>query len=166
MSRTSGATILFAILALATPAMADKADVPAMPKPRPVQQPPVTVTCDVFEVWATHGKGTVDPTINKQLAKRLGASLKQNDFKLESNKSTALTAKKPEAIKLSKGSATITLIETVNKTQARLSVDFNAAKGNSKQTVSVSAGDYVVVSVNQSGAANAEAHVLAVGSCK
>lgn len=161
--------ILLALLAglslRSLPAMADKADLPVAPKPRPVQQP-VTVTCDVFEVWATHGKGTVDPAINKQLAKRLGASLKQNDFKLQSNKSTALTAKKAEAIKLSKGSATITLIETVNKTQARLSVDFNAAKGNSKQTVSVSAGDYVVISVNQSGDATAEAHVLAVGSCK
>ena len=92
MSRTSRATILLgALLALATPAMADKADLPVTPKPRPVQQPPVTETCDVFEVWATHGKGTVDPAINKQLGKRLGASLKQNDFKLESNKSTTLT---------------------------------------------------------------------------
>jgi hypothetical protein len=143
----------------ATPALADK--------PRPVQQPTaVAVTCEVFEVWATHGKGDVDASINKQLAKRLGASLKQNDFKLTSNKQVALTAKKAESIKLSKGSASITLVETVNKSQLRLNVDFNAAKGNSKQVVTVAAGDYVIVSVNQSGDAKADAHVLAVGSCK
>jgi len=153
--------VLLTLLATTTPALADTPD-----KPRPVDQPAVVVTCDVFEIWATHGKGEVDPAINKQLAKRLGASLKQNDFKLQSNTQAALTAKKRESIKLAKGSATITLIETVNKSQVRLAVDFNAAKGNSKQTTLVAAGDYVIVSVNQSGAATAESHVLAVGSCK
>jgi hypothetical protein len=155
----------FALL-VASQAYADKADAPATPKPRPVQQPGPSVTCEVVEVWASHGKGDVDPAINKTLAKRLGASLKQNDFKQQSSKQATLTAKKPEAIKLAKGSATITLIETVNKTQARMSVDFTAAKGKSQQTVSVSAGDYVIVSVNQSGDPKADAHVLAVGGCK
>lgn len=157
--------VILALVMATSPALADKADLPVAPKPRPVQQT-VAVTCDVAEVWATHGKGSADPAINATLAKRLGASLKQNDFKLQSNKSVSLTAKKAESVKLSKGSATITLVETINKTQARLSVDFNAAKGNSKQTVTVAAGDYVVVSVNQSKDANAEAHVLAVGNCK
>lgn len=151
------------LVLLAAPAWADSPD--RAPAPLPVQQP-VSVTCDVVEVWASHGKGTVDPAINKVLAKRLEASLKQNDLKLQSSKQAVLTAKKSETIKLSKGSATITLVETVNKSQLRLNVDFNAAKGNSKQNVLVAAGDYVIVSVNQSADAKAEAHVLAVGSCK
>ncbi len=160
------ATVLLALLAAASPAMAD--DVPAMPfKPRLVQQQPaVAVTCEVFEVWASHGKGNVDGAINKQLAKRLETSLKQNDFKLQSSNQAALAPKKAQSIKLAKGSATITLIETVNKTQARMQVDFNAVKGNSKQTVLVAAGDYVIIGVNQSGDAKADAHVLAVGGCK
>lgn len=132
----------------------------------PAQQPAVEVTCDVLEVWATHGKAGADPAIGATLAKRLGATLKQNEFKLKSSNKAALTAKKPHAVKLAKGTATITLVETVNKSQVRMTVDFNAAKGNQKQTVLVAAGDYVIVSVNQSSAANAEAHVLAVGSCK
>ncbi len=169
MSRSgklSGALAGLAILAASSIAIADKPDVFEKPKRVPAQQPAVAVTCEVFEVWASHGKGVVDPAINKMLAKRLGNSLKQTDFKLTSNTKAALTAKKAEAIKLAKGSATLTLIETVNKSQARLTVDFNAAKGNSKQTVLVSAGDYVIVTVNQSGEPTAEAHVLAVGSCK
>ena len=165
-ARRSAAALLVALLAAASPAMADKADVPALPKPRPVQQPTVAVTCEVFEVWASHGKGNVDGAINKQLAKRLETSLKQNDFKLQSSNQAALAPKKAQSIKLAKGSATITLIETVNKTQARMQVDFNAVKGNSKQTVLVAAGDYVIIGVNQSGDAKADAHVLAVGGCK
>ncbi len=157
---------LLALLA-ASPAFADKTDTQLPPKPRPVQQPTApAVTCEVFEVWATHGKGVVDAAINKQLAKRLGASLKQNDFKQLSTTSASLTPKTAQSIKLSKGNASITLVETVNKSQLRLDVNFNAAKGNSKQVVTVAAGDYVIVSVNQSGDAKTEAHVLAVGSCK
>ncbi len=137
------------------------------PRPTPVQQPAVAVTCDVFEVWATHGKGTVDPAIPKKLADRLTNTLKQNDMKLLSNKSVTLTPKKTEALRLSKGSATITLVETVNKTQARITVAFTAAKGTATDTRLVAAGDWVVTSVNQSkDAATSEAHVLAVGSCK
>lgn len=157
---------LLAILAASPLAFADKPEVPEKPRRLPAQQPAVAVTCDVFEVWATHGKGSADPAISASLAKRLGATLKQNDFKLQSSNKAALAAKKAESIKLSKGTATVTLVETVNKSQVRLTVDFNAAKGNSKQTTLVAAGDYVIVSVNQSSAANAEAHVLAVGSCK
>jgi hypothetical protein len=147
----------------AAPADADKAD----SKPIPIDQPAVvSVTCEVVEVWATHGKGTVDPGISKQLAKRLGATLKQNDFKQQSSNKATLETKKAQTIKLSKGNASITLVETVNKSQARLTVDFTSAKGNSKQTTLVSAGDYLIVSVNQSNDPKAEAHVLAVGSCK
>jgi hypothetical protein len=165
MSGPFSGAIVLSILAASSIAIADP-DVPEQPKRVPAQQP-VTVTCEVAEVWATHGKAPkADPAINKQLAKRLGNSLKHNVFKLESNNNAALVAKKAQSIKLAKGTATITLIETVNKSQARLTVDFNAAKGNSKQTVLVSAGDYVIVSVNQSGDATADAHVLAVGSCK
>ncbi|MBA2544179.1 MAG: hypothetical protein H0V17_31330 [Deltaproteobacteria bacterium] len=169
MSRTTGklfGAITFAILAVSSLAIADKPE--ELPKPRrvPAQQPAIAVTCDVFEVWATHGKGAADPAINKVLLKRLENSLKQTEFKLQSSTKAALPAKKAESIKLAKGTATITLIETVNKSQVRLTVDFNAAKGNSKQTTLVSAGDYVIVSANQSNAPNAEAHVLAVGSCK
>jgi hypothetical protein len=161
--------ILLAVVAASPLAIADKPDVPEKSRRLPAQQPAVAVTCDVAEVWATHGKdgkGNVDPAINATLAKRLGASLKQNDFKLQSSNKASLTAKTAQSIKLSKGTATITLVETVNKSQVRLTVDFNAAKGNSKQTTLVAAGDYVIVSVNQSSAATAEAHVLAVGSCK
>jgi hypothetical protein len=161
----SRSLILGVMFALTSTVAVAEGDLPA-PKPDPTQQPAVSVTCEVAEVWATHGKGSADPAINKTLAKRLGASLKQNDFKQASSKQVSLTAKKAESIKLAKGSATITLIETVNKSQVRLTVDFNAAKGNSKQTTLVSAGDYVIVSVNQSNAPTAEAHVLAVGACK
>jgi hypothetical protein len=148
-------------LALALPAAADEKRVP-------VQQPGgVAVTCDVIEVWATHGaKASADPAISKTLAKRLESTLKQNELKQLSNNKVTLETKKTQALKLSKGNASITLVETVNKAQVRLTVDFNAAKGNSKQTTLVAAGDYLVVSVNQSGDAKAEAHVLAVGSCK
>jgi hypothetical protein len=156
-----GFVALLAMTATA-PADADKLDSRRLPAQQPAA---VSVTCDVVEVWATHGKGS-DAGIDKQLAKRLGATLKQNDFKqLSSNKAT-LETKKAQTLKLSKGNASITLIETVNKSQARLTVDFTSVKGNSKQTTLVSAGDYLIVSVNQSNDPKAEAHVLAVGSCK
>jgi hypothetical protein len=144
-------------IVLAAPASADDK--------RPMQGG-VSVTCEVVEVWATHGKGSVDPAIGKPLAKRLESTLRQNDFKQQSSNKVTLESKKANTLKLSKGNASITLVETVNKSQARLQVDFSAAKGNSKQTALVAAGDYVIVSVNQSTDAKAEAHVLAVGSCK
>jgi len=135
----------------------------------PTQQAPaaVTVSCSVYEIWASHGKGTIDAKLPKQLGHRLTNTLKQNDFKLLSHSQTTLATKKPQTLKLGKGTATITLVETVNKAQARLTVDFMAAnKLKSSATQLVSAGDWVVTSANQSNAANADAHVLAVGSCK
>jgi hypothetical protein len=150
------------IAALAAPADADESD-----KRRPVQQPgSVSVTCDVVEVWATHGKGAADPAISKQLAKRLEQTLKQNDFKQLSSNKVTLETKKAQTLKLAKGTGAITLIETVNKSQARITVEFTAAKGKSTATQLVAAGDWVVASVNQSNDPKAEAHVLAVGSCK
>jgi hypothetical protein len=145
------------------------ADEPKQEKrPKPADSPAgVSVTCEVVEVWASHGKGTVDPKIDPRLAKQLGNTLKQSDLKQLSANKVTLTAKKAEPAKLAKGSATITLVETVNKAQARITVDFNAAKGNAKDTRLVAAGDWVVTSVNQSkDAATADAHVLGVGNCK
>ena len=46
-----------------------------------------------------------------QMGARLGNTLKQNDFKLQSNNSVTLQVKKPQTLKLGKGSATITLVE-------------------------------------------------------
>jgi hypothetical protein len=151
-------------LTLSTSAFADE---PKQEKrPTPVQNT-VSITCDVVEVWASHGKGTVDPAIAPRLAKQLQNTLKQNDLKQQSASKVTLTPKKPENLKLGKGSATITLVETVNKAQARITVDFNAAKGKATDTRLVAAGDWVVTSVNQSkDAATADAHVLGVGNCK
>ena len=153
------ATITLSIGLLSVSAAPALADGPAHPS--------VSVACDVYEIWASHGKGTIDPKVPKKLAHRLGNTLKQNDFKLQSHNKVTLATKKPHVLKLARGSATITLIETVNKAQARLTVDFTAAnKLKSNTTQLVSAGDWVVSSVNQASSANAEAHVLAVGSCK
>ena len=140
-------------IALAAPATADE------PKK-------VSVTCDVVEVWATHGKGVADPALAKQLVKRFEQTLKQNEFKQLSSNKVTLETKKSQTLKLAKGSGAITLIETVNKSQARLTVAFSAVKGKSTATQLVAGGDWVVASVNQSNDAKAEAHVLAVGSCK
>lgn len=150
------------VILSATPALADEAK-----KPTPVQQPAVTVSCDWLEIWATHGKGTVDPKIPPKVATKLGSIIKQNDYKLLANGSVTLTAKKGEALKLAKGTANVTLLNTVNKNAARLTIDFTAAnKLNSSSTQTVSAGDWLAPSVNQSTSPTAEAHVLAVGNCK
>jgi hypothetical protein len=157
MSRRSLVFGFALMIGLAAPAVADD----------PKKAPAVSVTCDVVEVWATHGKGAADPAISKQLAKRLEATLKQNDFKQLSSNKVTLEIKKSQTLKLAKGSGAITLIETVNKSQARLTVDFTAAKGKkSTATQLVAGGDWVVASVNQSNDPKAESHVLAVGSCK
>ena len=136
-------------------------------RPTPTQQPSVSVSCDVIEVWASHGKGNVDQKIAPRLAKQLQNTLKQSDLKQESSTKVTLSAKKAESIKLGKGSATITLVETVNKAQLRITVDFNAAKGKATDTRLVAAGDWVVTSVNQTkDPATGDAHVLGVGNCK
>ncbi|MEO8705113.1 MAG: hypothetical protein ABI867_33980 [Kofleriaceae bacterium] len=147
------------VLALiSVPAAADKL--------APVQQPAVQVTCDLIEIWGSHGKGGMDAAIGKSLASRLTSTLKQTEFKQLSTQSKTIEKKKPTTVKLGKGSATVNLIETVDRSQARITVDFTAAKGikTSAQQL-VSGNDWIVVAANQSKDPNPDAHILAV-SCK
>ncbi len=155
--------VLISIAVLVLLPMTASADEPAakkIPAPAPVQ-----VSCDVVEIWASHGKATIDPAIPKQLASRLTNNFKWTEYKQLSSVTKTIEKKKPEAVKLAKGSATVTLVEIVDKSQVRLTVGFNAAKGASTQTQLVAAGDWVTTAVNQSKEPNADAHLLAV-SCK
>ncbi len=157
--------LLSIVLAVLTPfsAAADDSKAPAQAPPAP--RAAVQVSCSLIEIWASHGKAAIDPAIPKQLEKRLSNNFKWTEYKQLSSTTSTLAKKKPEAVKLSKGSATITLVELVDKSQVRLTVAFNAAKGASSQTQLVAAGDWVTTVVNQSKDANADAHLLAV-SCK
>ena len=129
-------------------------------------QPP-TVTCEVYELWATHGKGGVDAQIPKLLGTRLQNDLKYTEYKLLSNKSVKLEAKKPETLKLAKGSAKLELVEIVNKSQARLNVDFSPAPKGKQTTANptMSAADWQSIVAKTSNTPTADAHILSL-SCK
>ena len=152
------------VVLAATPALvsADEAK-----KPTPVDQPTVSATCDWFEIWATHGKGTVDAKLPPKVATKLGSLIKQNDYKVLGSGNVSMPAKTGVAVNLAKSNATVTLVETVDKAEVRLTIDFTAAnKLKSSSTQKVAAGDWLAASVNQSTSPTAEAHVLVVGACK
>jgi hypothetical protein len=117
---------------------------------------PVSVTCEVYELWASHDKGGMDPGIPKQLGNRLNNDLKFTQYKLLSSK---------KAVKLAKGSAKLELVEIVDKNQIRLNVDFAAATKGAKANPTLAAADWIAVVAKQSSAATADAHVLGL-SCK
>ena len=132
----------------------------------PAQQPAVPqVSCEFIEIWATNGKPpAVDPALSKALVKRLTSvfGAKYNDYKQLSSSTVTLTKKKPETLKLKKGAANVTLVEIVDNTKIRITVDFTSVKGKASQTQLVDAGDWVTTAVQQP---NGDGHLLA-GSCK
>jgi hypothetical protein len=134
----------------------------------PAQQP-VQVTCEVIEIWASTGKTpAMDPALGKQLQKRLTSAFgsKWNDYKQLSSNPVTLTKKTPQKLKLKKGSATVTLVEVVDKDKVRLTAEFIAANGKSGNLQQlVAAGDWVMTAVQQGKEPSADGHLLAVG-CK
>ena len=144
--------------------------VPAIPatadEQLPAQAPSggVTVTCDFIEIAATKGKATaVDPALGavEKKLKKAPFSTQWSEFKQLSTTSKKLDKKKAEAIPLKQGSATATLLETVDKSGARLNVTIESPKGKKAldNTSVVSAADYVIYTIVQS---NGDGHLLAV----
>jgi hypothetical protein len=149
MSRLALASIS-ALLLASTPAVAQ----------------PVSVSCEVYELWASHEKGGMDAGIPKTLGNRLNNDLKFTQYKLlSSKKDVKLDKKKAEAVKLSKGSVKLELVEIVDKNQIRLNVDFAAQTKGAKANPTLAAADWIAVVAKQSSAADAAAHVLGL-SCK
>jgi hypothetical protein len=158
MSR--GACLASIVLLAALPAFADKVGEKKM---IPVQAP-VTASCDVFEIWGSFGKGGADAAIPKRLTKRLDDNLKFTEYKLLANHASTFEKNKAVTIKLKKGgNATITLVEIVDKSNARLIINF---KGVAKGTFTVAGGDWNTQVAKESNKPDSEGHVLAVGNCK
>jgi len=132
----------------------------------PAQEPAaLQVSCEFIEIWATNGKTpSVDAALSKALVKRLTAvfGAKYNDYKQLSSSPVTLTKKKAETLKLKKGTANVTLVEIVDKTKIRVTIDFASVKGKASQTQLVDAGDWVATAVQQP---NSDGHLLA-GTCK
>lgn len=157
-------SISLALVARSPIALADR---------QPVQQPQASVTCELFEVWGTHEKApSMDSKIPTWLAKRLTNDLKQNAFKLLwSDTNKKLDKKKPEKLKLVKGSATVTFVEIVDNTKIRLNTSLTMAPGpNGKpQIVNAdpifAAGDSHMAVVKTLSKEPAEAHIFAL-TCK
>ncbi len=133
--------------------------------PRPARAD-VTADCDFLEISARSGD---KPAIDGEL-KPLEKKLKKppfsawNQFKLLGHAQKPLAKKKPEPIGLKTGSATATLIETVDKSKVRLTVTIDDAKGKRvvNNTTAVEAGDYVIYGYPLPGN---EGHLLSV-TCK
>jgi hypothetical protein len=126
----------------------------------------VTADCDFVEISARTGD---KPAIDGEL-KPLEKKLKKppfstwNQFKLLGHTQKALAKKKLEPISLKTGSATATLVETVDKSKVRLTVTIDDAKGKQvvNNTTAVEAGDYVIYVHPLPGN---EGHLLSV-TCK
>lgn len=149
----SWATILaFGVLAVAMPATA--------------QPTPATVSCEVLEITATNGK---DPSVDADLEK-LKKKFKKppfsswNQFKLLMKTDRTLTVRKADELKLKQGSATVTFLGVLNKSQVRLKVTIDDDKGKQMvdNTSAVDAGDYLVYGHS---VANNDGHLLAL-TCK
>jgi hypothetical protein len=127
---------------------------------------PVTVTCDLYELWASHDKKGMDPEIPKLLGTRLNNDFKWTQYKLLSKHSKKLDKKKADTAKLSKGTLKLEFVEIVNKNQIRLNVDFTASTGKTTSgSPTTAAADWYTVVAKTSGAATSDAHVLGL-SCK
>jgi hypothetical protein len=154
------------LAALATFAMAPAAIAePARDKMTPAQTP-VSATCDVVELWASWGGGKCDKAIPERICRRLERDFKFTEYKLLSKDTKTFSKKSPEKIKLAKGSATVTLVEIVDKSNVRLRIDFAAAPGKTDGTFTIAAGDWQTLVAKQSNDPKADAHILAVGNCK
>ena len=120
----------------------------------------VTADCEFLEISA---KGGDKPAIDADL-KPLEKKLKKPPLSTWTHFKLLSRSQKVEAIPLKIGSATATLVETVDKSKVRLTVTIDDQKG--KQVVSnttlVEAGDYVIM-VHE--LPNNEGHLLSV-TCK
>jgi len=132
--------------------------------PATADERPVTVTCDFIEIAATKGKAaSIDAALGpvEKKLKKAPFSTQWSEFKQLSTTSKKLDKKKAEAIPLKQGSATATLLETVDKSGARLNVTIESPKGKKAvdNTSVVSAADYVIYTIVQS---NGDGHLVAV----
>jgi len=107
-----------------------------------------TTACEFLEISAKTGD---KPAIDAEL-KPVEKKLKKppfstwNQFKLLSSSKRPLAKKKVESIPLKVGSATVTLVEIVDKSKVRLTVTMDDDKGKhvADNTTTVEAGDYVI----------------------
>jgi hypothetical protein len=133
---------------------------------QPKAKTAVETTCDVIEVSASTDK---DPAIDgdiKHVQKKLSEGpWTWNVFKKLSRSSVKLEKSKPTALNLKIGSGMATLVEIVDTSKVRLAIklDYNS-KPVVNSTVTVEAGDYVVVGHPISGSKK-DGHLLAV-TCK
>ena len=154
-----GVWIAIAVMAIPMVAFADKSEPPTAAQK-------IQISCDFIEIAASKAK---DPSIDgelKPMQNRLDSAFGErwNQFRLLSRAQQTLEKKQPAAIKLKDGAATATLIEIVDKSKARLTVEINDGKGKplATQTQLVAGGDWVITVVIKP---NKDGHLLA-GSCK
>lgn len=129
------------------------------------QAPAVKVTCEYIEITASTGKdAAVDPAL-KQLEKKLKKQpWSFNQYKLLTRGEKALEKGKAANLALKSGSATLTLVETVDKSKARLNVsEDHGGKRVVNNTTTIAAGDWLIV--GHPVPPNNDGHLLAV-SCK
>lgn len=122
----------------------------------------VAVSCDFVEIAATKGKAAVDPALGPVEKKLKKAPFSQwSEFKQLSTTTKKLDKKKPESFALKQGSVTAVLLETVDKSGARLNVTIESTKGKKAvdNTSVVSAADYVIYTIVQP---NGDGHLVAV----
>ena len=130
------------------------------------QAPVVKVTCDVIEISASTGKApSTDPAlkqVEKKLAKQPWAF---NQYKLLSKSQKTLAKGKQETLGLKMGSGTAKLVETVDKSRARITVtEDHAGKRVVDNTTTIAAGDWLIVG-HPVPPSNKDGHLLAI-SCK
>lgn len=131
--------------------------------PVAAQAPVVTVSCDLYEVSATTAKNaSVDPALKPIEKKLKKLPFSYNTYKVLSKASKSLEKGKTEAIKLAQGSATLTLVETVDKSKVRYTLtEDHAGKRVVNTTQTIAAGDWSVTG----HPVKDEGHLLAV-SCR
>ena len=127
---------------------------------------PIQISCDFFEIAAAKGKAAaIDPEV-KPMQNRLDSAFGErwNQFKLLSRAQRTLDKKKPAVLPLKDGAASVTLVEIVDKSKARLVIEINDGKGKplATHTDLVANGDWVITAVIKP---NKDGHLLA-GSCK
>ena len=125
-----------------------------------------TTECEFLEISAKAGdKAAIDAElkpVEKKLKKPPFSAW--NQFKLLSQSRRPLAKKKSESIPLKVGSATVTLVEIVDKSKVRLTVTMDDDKGKqvANNTTTVEAGDYMIY---VHPLANNDGHLLSL-TCK
>lgn len=125
-----------------------------------------SVTTNLIEISAKTGASpSVDPEL-KPLEKKLARPpfSSWNQFQVLMKTQQTLVKRKPAAVPLKIGKATVTLVEIVDKSKCRLSVTIEDAKGKQivNNTSTVEGGDYLVYGHSLP---NNEGHLLAL-TCK